>query len=443
MPARATPGPAASGPPAVGLRRPGHQAVLDQSSSPYPLTLCAAAVTCAAVPAYTVRWHVGPYPTTLLEVMLGLTVIAFLLETVRSQVRLAWRTPYNYAAGLFVLAGLLAVFVSPDRHGALGLYRAYILEPIVFFFVLSQALRTAGAAYLVLGGLGVGGLVSGLANSAVVLAAVRAHRLNLAVTPPVVIYNTANAVALYLVPLIAIGGAVALHARDRRLRTGAAVFTGLATVSTLLSFSRGGYAALGAIAIGLALSHRRRWYLLAAEAVVALVLVKVPPVASRLAHEFSATDPNNSFVSRVKLWQATLRMLRDHPVLGTGLSGFSRSIGPYRGGVFDETLMYPHNILLNFWTETGLLGVVAFGWLLVQGVRTAVRGWRESIGEWRPLHLGVLLALVAIVVHGMVDVPYWKNDLSVEFWALLALSWGGLRWGTRANARSVASGVTD
>jgi len=33
-----------------------------------------------------------------------------------------------------------------------------------------------------------------------------------------------------------------------------------------------------------------------------------------------------------------------------------------------------------------------------------------------------MLALVAVLVHGLVDVPYWKNDLSLEFWALLSLS---------------------
>ena len=431
MPARATTGPAPAGLSGRGHGGAGVGVRLGVGTSPYPISLGLAALTSAAAPAYAVRWHVGSYPTTLLEVLIGLTVLAFVLESARAGVRLAWRTPYTYAAALFVVAGLVAVLVSPDRRAALGLYRAYLLEPIAFFYVAGEVVRTVGAAYLLLGGLGLGGLGAGLANSAVVLAALETHRLNPAVAAPAVIYNTPNAVALYLVPLVAIGSAVALHTGDRRLRLGAVLFTALAGLSTLLSFSRGGYAALVAVAVGLALSHRRRWYLLGAEAVAAVVLVKVPPIANRLGHELSATDPNNSLVSRVKLWEATLHMLRDHPVLGTGLSGFARSIGPYRGGVFNETLMYPHNILLNFWAETGLLGVVAFGWLLVQGFRTTLRGWREGFDEWRPLQLGLLLALVAIVVHGMVDVPYWKNDLSLGFWALLGLSWAGLRWGRK------------
>jgi O-antigen ligase len=77
---------------------------------------------------------------------------------------------------------------------------------------------------------------------------------------------------------------------------------------------------------------------------------------------------------------------------------------------------------LNFWTETGILGVVAFATILVVGFVHAWRGWRHADSDWRVIHLGVLLALVAVVVHGLVDVPYWKNDLSVEFWALLSLT---------------------
>jgi O-antigen ligase len=132
-------------------------------------------------------------------------------------------------------------------------------------------------------------------------------------------------------------------------------------------------------------------------------------------------------------------MLRDHPVLGSGLSGFARTIGPYRGGVYQEDLIYPHNIVLNFWTETGLLGVAAFGWLLIQAFRSAYRGWRAGADAWRPLQLGVLLAMVAVVVHGMVDVPYWKNDLSLEFWALLGVSAAGLGWGLRSAPEEQAS----
>jgi O-antigen ligase len=114
-------------------------------------------------------------------------------------------------------------------------------------------------------------------------------------------------------------------------------------------------------------------------------------------------------------------MLSHHVLFGAGLSGFATAIGPYWNPTNIDRYTYPHNIVLNFWTETGLLGVFAFGWILVTGFVYAWRGWRQAASEWRAIHLGVLLALVAVVVHGLVDVPYWKNDLSLEFWALLSL----------------------
>ena len=36
--------------------------------------------------------------------------------------------------------------------------------------------------------------------------------------------------------------------------------------------------------------------------------------------------------------------------------------------------------------------------------------------------------MVAVVVHVLVDVPYFKNDLSLEFWVLVGLAWAGRRW---------------
>jgi O-antigen ligase len=90
----------------------------------------------------------------------------------------------------------------------------------------------------------------------------------------------------------------------------------------------------------------------------------------------------------------------------------------------------PHNIVLNFWVEVGLLGLIAFAWIMFVGFRVSWHGWRSASAGWRPYHLGVLLALVAVLVHGQVDVPYFKNDLSLQFWTLIGLTAAGLRWAT-------------
>ena len=400
-----------------------------------------AVATCVLVPAYTIRWHLGPLPTTILENAILLTFAAFVLESIRESVRPIWHTRVTLPVLVFLIAGAISVFVAPDHRAAAGLYRAYFVEPIGFGLVLVNAVTTPRRALLIAVGLALGSVVAGLANSAVVVNALLHHAYDVVQTPPVVIYNTANAVALYLVPLVAFAGAVLLHWPGRIERTVAGAFVAVGVVCVLLSFSRGGYLALAAVAIGLALSHRFRWLLLGAGVVAAAGLLIVPVLRRRIETEINFSDPHNTLVGRSHLWDAALQMLRDHPIFGAGLSGFATAIAPYWNATHPDRFTYPHNIVLNFWTETGLLGVVAFAAILGATFARAWRGWRNSDVYWRTVHLGVLLALLAVVVHGLVDVPYFKNDLSLEFWALLSLTFA-VGAGSLSSAHAAAATQT-
>jgi len=52
---------------------------------------------------------------------------------------------------------------------------------------------------------------------------------------------------------------------------------------------------------------------------------------------------------------------------------------------------------------------LAFGWIVVTWVRKRI--------SWI-----AMAPLVAILVHGLVDVPYFKNDLAMAFWLLVFLT---------------------
>jgi O-antigen ligase len=396
----------------------------------YPATLSLAALTSALAPAYVVRWHVGFYPTTLLEASIVLSVLAFAVESMRARAVPNWWSPLTLPALLLLAAGLVSVAVAPSRTAALGVYRAYIVEPALFALLLASVVRRPAHAYLVLGGFCAGASVLVLADAAVVVAGLVHHTFDPRLEPPAAIYESGNAVALFVVPLVGIAGAVFLHAPQRPARAAAGLFLLVAGPGSLLTFSRGGWAALFAVALGLALSHRLRWPLLGGLTVIGALLALVPAIRSRVAVQLSGGAGNTVGV-RVELWGDTLDMLRQRPLLGAGLSGFQQRITPAYA-LRHDSAPYPHNIVLAFWSETGLLGLVAFVWVTCAIAVLGIRGWLRGAPDWRAISLGTLLALLAILVHGMVDTPYFKNDLSLEFWAIAALALAAWRSGAPA-----------
>ena len=85
------------------------------SERPFAVTVWSAAASCALAPAYTVRWHYGPFPTTLLETAILVTFIVFAIEVYLARPAPAWRTPFTIPAGVFLFAGAVAVVVSPEQ----------------------------------------------------------------------------------------------------------------------------------------------------------------------------------------------------------------------------------------------------------------------------------------------------------------------------------------
>src|SRR2546425_2599957 len=133
----------------------------------YRYTLLAATVAGALAPAYVIRWHVGPLPTTLLELALLATITIFAVESVRRRERIDWHGPLTLPALAFIAAGALSVLVSGDHRAALGLYRAYFIDPGEFFLITATIGSTPRRAVLILVAFDLRGAVAPVLNAAV------------------------------------------------------------------------------------------------------------------------------------------------------------------------------------------------------------------------------------------------------------------------------------
>src|SRR5881409_1111667 len=114
------------------------------------------AVTAACLPLYVVRWQVGPLPTTLLENLVLATIALYAIALWRAgQLRLHW-SPIDIPILLLLLSGVISVIVAKDHRAALGLYRAYFIEPIALFYVAIDLIRGPSDYRRLLVGLGIG-----------------------------------------------------------------------------------------------------------------------------------------------------------------------------------------------------------------------------------------------------------------------------------------------
>ncbi len=126
--------------------------------------------------------------------------------------------------------------------------------------------------------------------------------------------------------------------------------------------------------------------------------------------------------NRILLWNQSWSYLTASPsnfVLGTGIRQFYDKIQkPTHDWKRIERHIYPHNIFLNFWTEIGLLGMLSFigilSYLFILSIKMTRKGY--------VLGPVIFSLLITMIVHGLVDVPYFKNDLSFLFWTISAIS---------------------
>ena len=367
-------------------------------------------VTIGALPLYVVRWHYGPLPTTLLETLilisLGLYVVAKWRE---GGIPHPIRTPLDIPILLLIAAASISVFIPPDTRAALGLYRAFFIEPVLIFYIAADLLR--GEQYLrrAVVSFAIGSSVLAVLNLVAVAQALLHHTFYVG-SAPNALYGDANYVAMYLEPPVAFAMALLLFDRTPRWRWLGAAWLSVTGLALLLTLSKGSFLALLVLGVVVIL-RMRRWMLplLAGLVVVAFLVSRVPLIAQRIA------TSENSLVGRFQIYGAAIRVLKQNPILGLGLGGFDYTFRKH------ASQPYPHDVWLTFWVEIGLLGLIAFAVIFFGLVW---RGWRalpQTEGFYRVAMWGVMGSLVLWGIHGLVDSPYWKNDMSVEFWVLAAI----------------------
>lgn len=218
---------------------------------------------------------------------------------------------------------------------------------------------------------------------------------------------------------------------------------GMAAISSfvclLISYARSGWLGFLGALVFLAYEGRisfrpYRRQILALSA-VALILILVGglfmgalrEVLSRTYERVVTLPTQTGMGTRISIWQSTLEMIADRPVLGYGPEVFMEVFPPYRKMSFirlegEEAMPdRAHNDLLQVTANFGLVGLISYLWILFAFGLVARKVLRCARGS---VFHGAVTALLAACIAYLVQIQFQPGMVGVTplFWVLMGIT---------------------
>lgn len=326
---------------------------------------------------------------------------------------------FSLGVFIFLMLAFIATLNNQFFIRGLGHWRSYFLEPVVFFWILiarGQNFRSKEMVWglffasLPVSLLSVFQMITGKFIYTPEWSILAARRVTAFFTSP-------NAVALFLEMIFILAGVYFWRLyknEDKKKKYFILTVFILAGLSILFSFSQGAWVALfaGLLVFLWLVDYKKSAFILLFLTILSVLFIS--PAREILLFKDKAGQ------NRLILWQTTQNYLFSNPkrfIFGTGLRRFYGEIQMPLANKVMEPLTYPHNIVLNFWSEIGFLGMLSFFFIYFFLIKMSFDIYvKEKI-----IGAGLICVWLVFFVHGLVDVPYFKNDLSFLFWALAAL----------------------
>ncbi|NCB20636.1 MAG: hypothetical protein EOM88_01770 [Clostridia bacterium] len=419
-------------------------------------------ITLILLPSYLIRFKIGPIPTTFLEIMILTVFITWFIKN-KPWLRLkknAWQKrskkyPYYLEISAILIIAWIGLAIAEFNFSSLGIFKAYFLEPIMLYLVIINYGKGSEKKFiwpLVISALliSIFAIYQQITGSFIInpfWAALETRRVTSVFPYP-------NALGLYLAPIFFLTFSLfySYPKHSNLLVASKKILLILTAIGSILAifFARSEGALigiLGAVFIVAFLANKKSHKLAIGLFVLIIIgLISHPPAWDYTKKKLTLMDLSGQI--RRQQWSETMTMLNDGRLItGAGLNNYQIAVAPFhQDGIFVknddpewhrhvvwneeyrkkmwqpvEIYLYPHNIFLNFWSEIGLFGALLFTWLIIRYFYDSIKLLKINDKKKKNLILGLIGAMSALVIHGLVDVPYFKNDLAILFWLLIAL----------------------
>lgn len=376
--------------------------------------------------SYLVRFSIGPVPTNLQEVLIGLNVLAFgwMLFQEKRLLRTVKDIPKRWVLVSFVvLTALSFVIVRPPVNVDFIRAVRFLLFAVLLTFMFVETFKTDKEKQHGLYVAGMGAIFFGIFSGIYNLAGLNVaydYRLQ----GPL---DSAVYLSYYLTPFFLFFIIEFFNNTEKRSNLFHAILLGI-----LILLTR----SMGSIVVSVLLLcfyffKRSDLKFLRSKAVKAglgILLAVVLGVAFYVKILPSFTTTNTSLGERDEIWATSMYLLKDpkNLVFGVGYGQFQNQYAANVDAVLghkplDYIILQPHNIFLLFVFQYGLLGIV----FLILCMYKSVLAFSHA-GKKDELSVLVGIMLFYFFLHGLIDTPFFKNDLLILLILLLELGTGNL-----------------
>jgi O-antigen ligase len=140
-------------------------------------------------------------------------------------------------------------------------------------------------------------------------------------------------------------------------------------------------------------------------------------ILGRFSSVTSASQKENSLLSRYVIWHAAVGLIPSSPWIGHGVGSFAILLGSVSARINKA-----HNDYLRFLVETGLLGLVSFLVMMVHVLRAGLRLYTTGPDpERRGLGACLVASTTALLVMALTDNVFVSPFLQWYFWGFVGI----------------------
>lgn len=377
-------------------------------------------LTIFCMPLYLVRISILGLPTNVFELLAMLAIIVWTVEEKNLYSKKLKEIPVLLLISiLLILSGILLSILFNDAYRAgFGILKSWFFLPLIFSYALYAKTESKEFIEKMFLTIFLSSAFVGFSAIIYKLLGVLTYDGRLSA-----FYLSPNHLAMYLTPGIFFGAyfLIKKFSKDFFLYSTLLLFL---IIPLFFTYSYGAWLAvfISLFVTTLVLLPKKKLILIGLFIAVILMFV-LSQAGTQKFSDLANFSERSSLASRTMIWKSAFLMIEQNPILGIGPGNFQakylenqKYFPPYLEWAVPE----PHNIFLAFWTQTGLLGIAGFLLLLFFIFRSLfiiIKNKKDAF-----LAAPLLGFFICTVLHGLIDTPYWKNDLSFLFWICVLLT---------------------